>query len=147
MRGTFVPAYALNNFLARLPVLGFFLGGGQNEGVFGMTYEVVGPTGNATLRVNPIVDDGAGLPAQDLRIPQRRRQQGRAAVFLAVAVAELSFRAPREARDPESMSRSRFSTARSAVMDPGLTRFGVPRDDSGATPASAAHASCGRARA
>src|SRR4029079_2155054 len=40
LRGTFVPAYVLNNFLARLPVLGFFLGGGQNEGVFGMTYEV-----------------------------------------------------------------------------------------------------------
>ena len=54
LRGTFVPAYVLNNFLARLPVFGFFLGGGQNEGVFGMTYEVVGPTGNATLRVNPI---------------------------------------------------------------------------------------------
>jgi hypothetical protein len=54
LRGTFVPAYALNNFLARVPIVGFFLGGGQNEGVFGMTYEVVGPTGNATLRVNPI---------------------------------------------------------------------------------------------
>ena len=54
IRGTFVPAYVLNNFLARLPVVGFFLGGGQNEGVFGMTYEVVGPTGNATLRVNPV---------------------------------------------------------------------------------------------
>jgi hypothetical protein len=54
MRGTFVPAYALNNFLARIPVIGFFVGGGQNEGVFGMTYEVVGPTGNATLRVNPM---------------------------------------------------------------------------------------------
>ena len=54
LRGTFVPAYVLNNFLARLPVLGFFLGGGQNEGVFGMTYEIVGPTGNATMRVNPI---------------------------------------------------------------------------------------------
>ena len=87
LRGTFVPAYALNNFLARVPVVGLFLGGGQNEGVFGMTYEVVGPTGNATLRVNPIVHDGAGLPAQDLRVPQRRRQQGRAAVFLADAVA------------------------------------------------------------
>jgi hypothetical protein len=54
MRGTFVPAYALNNFLARIPVIGFFVGGGQNEGIFGMTYEVVGPTGNATLRVNPM---------------------------------------------------------------------------------------------
>ena len=26
----------------------------QNEGVFGMTYEVVGPQGNATLRVAPM---------------------------------------------------------------------------------------------
>jgi hypothetical protein len=53
LRGTFVPAYALNNFLARVPIVGLFLGG-QNEGVFGMTYEVVGPTGNATLRVAPM---------------------------------------------------------------------------------------------
>ena len=53
MRGTFVPAYALNNILARVPIVGLFMGG-QNEGVFGMTYEVVGPTGNATLRVNPV---------------------------------------------------------------------------------------------
>jgi len=54
MRGTFVPAYALNNFLARIPVIGFFVGGGENEGIIGMTYEIVGPTGNATLRVNPM---------------------------------------------------------------------------------------------
>jgi hypothetical protein len=53
MRGTFVPAYALNNFLARVPIVGLFMGG-QNEGVFGVTYEIVGPTGNATLRVNPM---------------------------------------------------------------------------------------------
>ena len=53
MRGTFVPAYALNNFFARVPIVGLFLGG-QNEGVFGMTYEVTGPTGNATLRVAPM---------------------------------------------------------------------------------------------
>ena len=54
LRGTFVPAYALNNFLARVPIVGMILGGGQNEGVFGMTYEVVGPQGNATLRVAPM---------------------------------------------------------------------------------------------
>jgi hypothetical protein len=53
MRGTFVPAYALNNLLARVPIVGLFMGG-QNEGVFGMTYEVVGPVSNATLRVNPM---------------------------------------------------------------------------------------------
>jgi Protein of unknown function len=54
LRGTFIPAYALNNFLARVPILGTIIGGGQNEGIFGMTYEVVGPPGNATLRVMPM---------------------------------------------------------------------------------------------
>ena len=84
LRGTFVPAYALNNFLARVPIVGLFLGGGQNEGVFGMTYEVVGPQGNATLRVDPMSMLAPGYPAQDLRIPRRReRPQRRAAVFLA----------------------------------------------------------------
>ncbi len=54
LRGTFIPAYILNNFLARFPIVGTILGGGQNEGIFGMTYEVVGPPGNATLRVMPM---------------------------------------------------------------------------------------------
>src|SRR3954470_13811571 len=54
LRGTFIPAYALNNFLARVPILGDIIGGGKNEGIFGMTYEVVGPPGNATLRVMPV---------------------------------------------------------------------------------------------
>ncbi len=54
LRGTFIPAYALNNFLARVPIVGLIIGGGQNEGIFGMTYEVVGPPGNATLRVLPM---------------------------------------------------------------------------------------------
>ena len=54
LRGTFVPAYAINNFLARVPIIGDIIGGGKNEGIFGMTYEVVGPPGNATLRVMPM---------------------------------------------------------------------------------------------
>jgi hypothetical protein len=53
LRGTFVPAYVLNNFLARFPIIGFFLGGGANEGVFGMPYEVTGATSQPILRVNP----------------------------------------------------------------------------------------------
>jgi hypothetical protein len=53
LRGTFVPAYALNNFLARFPIVGFFLGGGQNEGVFGIPYEVFGTPSQPILRVNP----------------------------------------------------------------------------------------------
>lgn len=54
VRGTYVPAYGLNNLFSRLPVLGFLLGGGPNEGLVGVTYEVVGPLNGPTLRVNPI---------------------------------------------------------------------------------------------
>jgi hypothetical protein len=54
MHGTFVPAYGLNNMFAQPPILGFFLGGGEREGLFGITYEVVGSPHAPTLRVNPM---------------------------------------------------------------------------------------------
>jgi hypothetical protein len=57
LRGTFVPAYALNNILPRMfapvPVLGEVLGG-ANAGLVGVTYEVVGPPNGMMLRVNPV---------------------------------------------------------------------------------------------
>ena len=37
-----------------MPILGTIIGGGQNEGIFGMTYEVVGPPATRRLRVNPM---------------------------------------------------------------------------------------------
>lgn len=52
MRGVFVPAFALNNLLARIPVVGAFLGG-QNEGLIGVTYAVAGPISGPTLQINP----------------------------------------------------------------------------------------------
>jgi Protein of unknown function len=54
MSGTFIPLYGLNNIAGQIPVLGLFLGGGSNEGLFGITYEVVGTLGQPVLRVNPI---------------------------------------------------------------------------------------------
>jgi hypothetical protein len=54
MSGTFVPMYGLNNIFGQLPVLGLLLGGGSNEGLIGVTYEVVGTPGQPVLRVNPI---------------------------------------------------------------------------------------------
>ena len=54
MSGTFVPMYGLNNVFGQIPVFGLFLGGGSNEGLFGVTYEVVGTLGQPVLRVNPI---------------------------------------------------------------------------------------------
>jgi len=54
MHGTFLPAYELNTLFSRPPILGFFLGGGQNQGLIGITYEVVGSPHAPTLRVNPM---------------------------------------------------------------------------------------------
>ena len=54
MSGTFVPMYGLNNIFGQVPILGLFLGGGSNEGLIGVTYEVVGTPGAPVLRVNPI---------------------------------------------------------------------------------------------
>ena len=54
LRGTFVPAYALNNMFSRLPIVGMLLGGGANEGLLGVTYQVSGSPRAPVLAVNPI---------------------------------------------------------------------------------------------
>jgi Protein of unknown function len=54
MSGTFVPMYGLNNIFGQIPVFGLLLGGGSNEGLIGVTYEIVGSLGQPVLRVNPI---------------------------------------------------------------------------------------------
>ena len=54
MSGTIVPMYGLNNMFGQLPVIGLFLGNGNNEGLIGVTYEVVGTPGSPVLRINPI---------------------------------------------------------------------------------------------
>lgn len=54
MSGTFVPVYGLNNMFGQIPIVGLFLGGGSNEGLIGVTYEVVGTPSAPVMRVNPI---------------------------------------------------------------------------------------------
>ena len=63
LRGTLVPLYGANNLVGQLPVIGLFLGG-EKEGLFGITYEVVGRPNAPTLRINPISALAPGLPAQ-----------------------------------------------------------------------------------
>ena len=53
LRGTYVPAFGLNNLFGQLPILGLFLGG-PKEGLIAITFEVVGPVSGPTLRVNPM---------------------------------------------------------------------------------------------
>ncbi len=54
LNGTYVPAYALNNLLARIPVVGLVLGGGSSEGLVGITYAIRGKLSSPSLIVNPL---------------------------------------------------------------------------------------------
>ncbi|MES0809122.1 AsmA-like C-terminal domain-containing protein [Roseibium sp. SCPC15] len=54
LTGTFVPIYALNNFFAKIPLLGFALGGNSGEGLIGVTYRLSGSLSDPVLTVNPI---------------------------------------------------------------------------------------------
>jgi hypothetical protein len=61
LRGTFVPFYGLNNMFGQIPIVGLFLGGGSNEGLVGITYEMVGPVSAPQLNVNPVTAIAPGL--------------------------------------------------------------------------------------
>ena len=78
MRGTFVPLYGLNNAFGQMPIVGLFLGG-SNEGLLGITYEVVGPPSAPTLARQSDLGGGAGPAAQILRVPERAPQRTAAA--------------------------------------------------------------------
>ncbi|WP_068316110.1 AsmA-like C-terminal domain-containing protein [Polycladidibacter hongkongensis] len=54
LKGTFVPAYAINNLFAKLPIIGLALGGGsQDGGLIGVTYKLEGTFNNPKVKVNP----------------------------------------------------------------------------------------------
>ena len=54
MSGTFVPAFALNNLITKIPVFGKILAGGSNEGIFGVNYRVSGAVSAPVLNINPL---------------------------------------------------------------------------------------------
>ena len=73
MRGTFVPLYGLNNMFGQIPLFGPLLGGGSNEGLVGVTFEVVGSPGQPVLRVNPISAVAPGVFRKLFEFPTRPR--------------------------------------------------------------------------
>lgn len=54
LSGTFMPAYGLNSIFGDIPVLGAFLGNGENGGLIGVTYRLRGDAKSPTLEVNPL---------------------------------------------------------------------------------------------
>jgi hypothetical protein len=69
MRGTFVPLYGLNNVFGQIPIVGLILGGGSNEGLVGITFEVVGAPNAPVLRVNPISAVAPGVLRKFFEFP------------------------------------------------------------------------------
>lgn len=57
LSGTFVPSYAVNNILGKIPVIGKIgdvLMGGKGQGILAVRYKVKGPYSNAEVSVNPL---------------------------------------------------------------------------------------------
>jgi hypothetical protein len=54
MSGTFIPAYGINNLPAQIPLFGLLFGANSNEGVFGVTFQIVGTPSKPDVRVNPL---------------------------------------------------------------------------------------------
>ena len=59
--GTYIPAYAFNNMFSHIPIIGLALGGGNNEGLFGITFQVAGPTDNVAMQINPLSAIAPGI--------------------------------------------------------------------------------------
>jgi hypothetical protein len=52
LSGIVVPAFALNNLLSNVPLLGPLLTGGQNGGLFAVSYQLYGPLADLRTDVN-----------------------------------------------------------------------------------------------
>ena len=59
--GSFVPAYTVNTMLTKIPLVGVLLSGGENDGVFGVSYRVHGAMSGPTLTVNPLSAIAPGI--------------------------------------------------------------------------------------
>ena len=59
--GTYLPAYALNNMFGRIPLLGLALGGGSQEGLFGVTFKISGPIDQPEVYFNPLSAVAPGI--------------------------------------------------------------------------------------
>jgi len=52
--GTYIPAYTVNNIFGRIPIIGVALGGGPDEGLIGLTFQIAGPLDGLQLQVNSL---------------------------------------------------------------------------------------------
>ena len=56
-----MPAYTVNTMLTKIPLVGVLLSGGENDGVFGLSYRVHGTMSSPALTVNPLSAIAPGI--------------------------------------------------------------------------------------
>jgi hypothetical protein len=61
LNGVVVPAYSINDFLNKIPLLGTLLTGGEGEGLFAVAYSVKGGVDDPDVRVNPLTAFAPGF--------------------------------------------------------------------------------------
>jgi hypothetical protein len=54
LRGRVIPAYTLNSALGKVPLIGEYLVGGKDEGIFGVDFSAKGSLDKPELKVNPL---------------------------------------------------------------------------------------------
>jgi len=59
--GTLIPAYGINSFLGKIPLIGTLLTGGKGQGVFAATYSITGPLDNPEIKINPLAALAPGI--------------------------------------------------------------------------------------
>jgi len=72
--GTYVPAYVLNNFITKIPIVGLALGNGQREGLIGVTFKVAGTLGRPIVTVNPLSALAPGFLRQFFRFKKAQEK-------------------------------------------------------------------------
>lgn len=76
LQGTFIPAYVLNNLIARVPVIGQVLAGGEDQGLVGINYTITGATGDPRVMINPLSVATPGIFRRIFEIGQPPRFAG-----------------------------------------------------------------------
>jgi hypothetical protein len=59
--GTYLPAYALNNFFGKIPILGLAFGGGSQGGLIGVTFKIDGTMTEPRFYINPLSAVAPGI--------------------------------------------------------------------------------------
>ena len=68
LTGTYIPLSGLNRLLSPVPLFGAILTGPEGEGMFGITYEIMGPTADPQVTVNPLTLVSPGITREITRL-------------------------------------------------------------------------------